>query len=111
MTSSSQQPFLQVVTTTGSQEEAQRIARSLVEQRLAACVQIHASVQSVYRWEGAVQSATEWLCTIKTSRAKFAATRDAIQNLHSYDVPEIVATEIVDGSEPYLAWIGESLGE
>lgn len=101
--------YLQVNTTTETKDEAEGIARAVVEQRLAACVQVQGPIQSFYRWEGAVQSSTEWLCTMKTSRAKFAALRDVIAELHSYDVPEIVATEIVDGGPSYLAWLDESL--
>jgi len=97
-----------VVTTCGSVEEAQKIARELVERRVAACVNIVSPIQSVYRWQGKVESATEWLLLIKTSAEKFAAVRDAIGELHSYDLPECIMVSIEDGSPEYLKWIEEN---
>lgn len=111
MTTPHDNPFLQIVTTTDSQESAARLASALIERRLAACVQVQGPIQSTYRWQGAVESSTEWVCTMKTSRAKFPELRTAIEELHSYDVPEIVATEIVDGSEAYLGWLADSLAD
>ena len=101
--------FLQASTAAGSRDEAERIARALVEQRLAACVQIVGPVQSIYRWQGAVERVEEWLCLIKTSRAQYAALESAIRDLHSYECPEIIATPIDAGSGPYLAWLAEQL--
>jgi len=99
-----------VVTTCGSAREGRRIARALVEQRLAACVNIQQlPMQSVYRWKGRVESAKEYLLLIKTSRKRFAALEQAIRRLHSYEVPEIVALPIVAGSAKYLAWISDSV--
>ena len=97
-----------VVTTCGSVEEAQKIARELVERRVAACVNIVSPIQSVYRWQGKVESATEWLLLIKTSAEKFAAVRDAIGELHSYDLPECIMVSIEDGSPEYLDWVEEN---
>jgi len=97
-----------VITTCGSEEEAQKIARELVERRVAACVNIVSPIQSVYRWQGKVESATEWLLLIKTSAEKFAAVRDAIGELHSYDLPECIMVSIEDGSPEYLKWIEEN---
>ena len=97
-----------VITTCGSEEEAQKIARELVERRVAACVNIVSPIQSVYRWQGKVESATEWLLLIKTSAEKFAAVRDAIGELHSYDLPECIMVSIEDGSPEYLKWIQEN---
>jgi periplasmic divalent cation tolerance protein len=99
-----------VLTTAGSAEEAQKLAHALVEQRLAACVNIVPGVDSVYRWEGQVERAQEWLLLIKTTAEKFSALRDAIQRLHSYDLPECICLTIEDGSEAYLKWLGESVG-
>jgi periplasmic divalent cation tolerance protein len=101
--------FLQVTTTAGSEEEAERIGAALVERRLAACVQVVGPIASRYRWQGAVERATEWMCVAKTSTVHYAELEAAIRELHSYDEPEILATPIVAGSEGYLAWIGESL--
>jgi periplasmic divalent cation tolerance protein len=98
-----------VLTTTGSEEEARKIARHLVENRLAACVNILPQVESIYRWEGKVESSREWLLLIKTTARKFAAVRDAILELHSYDLPECVALSIEDGSPSYLKWLAESV--
>ena len=99
--------FQQVTTSVRSRKEAERIADSLVERGLAACVQIVGPVRSVYRWQGAVEHAQEWLCFIKTTRAQYAAVEAAIREAHSYECPEIIATPIVEGSEAYLAWLGE----
>lgn len=99
-----------VVTTCGSAGEARRIARALVEQKLAACVNIQQlPVQSIYRWKGRVESAKEYLLLVKTSRKRFAVLERAIRGLHSYKVPEIIALPIVAGSSKYLAWISDSV--
>jgi periplasmic divalent cation tolerance protein len=98
-----------VLTTTGSREEAQRIALGLVERRLAACVNIVPGIESIYRWQGKIERADEWLLLIKTTSAAFACVRDAIQELHSYDLPECICVEIEDGSAEYQKWIGESV--
>jgi periplasmic divalent cation tolerance protein len=97
-----------VLTTAGSEQEARKIAHALVERQLAACVNIAPRIESVYRWQGKVESAEEWLLVIKTTAERFAAVRDSIKELHSYDVPECIMLQIDDGSEPYLSWITES---
>jgi periplasmic divalent cation tolerance protein len=98
-----------VLTTAGSQEEARKIARSLVERRIAACVNIVPQIESIYRWQGKVESAGEWLLVIKTLDANFSRVCDAIQELHSYELPECIKLEISSASEKYLAWIVENL--
>ena len=98
-----------VLTTAGSEEEARKIARHLVERQLAACVNIVPQVESVYRWQGKVEEAREWLLLIKTTSERFPAVRDALLELHSYNVPECVAIAIEEGSSGYLEWIGESV--
>jgi periplasmic divalent cation tolerance protein len=103
------QDFLQITTTVGSREEADRIATSLVDRRLAGCVQILGPIRSVYRWQGQIEHAEEWLCQIKTTNEQYEATEAAIRELHSYDCPEIIATPIVAGSEAYLQWLAEQL--
>jgi periplasmic divalent cation tolerance protein len=94
-----------VLSTAGSEQEAHRIAHTLVKRRLAACVNILPQVQSIYRWKGEIESAQEWLLLIKTRADKFPAVRDAIGELHSYEVPECIVLEIEDGSLPYLQWL------
>ena len=101
--------YLQVLTTTGSEREAEKISAALVERRLAACVQVLGPIASRYRWQGEIEQAREWLCLVKTEAARYPELEAAIRELHSYDEPEIVATPIVAGSAGYLDWIGESL--
>ena len=99
-----------VLVTCGSRNEALQIARVLVAQRLAACdSEIGVPVASTYRWKGRVESAKEFLLLIKTSKKRFAAVRDAVRTLHSYEVPEIIALPIAAGSRDYLGWIAESV--
>jgi periplasmic divalent cation tolerance protein len=99
-----------VLVTSGSRKEARKIARALVGQRLAACVsEIAVPVASTYRWKRKVESAKEFLLLIKTSKRRFAAVRDAVRRLHSYEVPEIIALPIAAGSRAYLDWIAESV--
>jgi periplasmic divalent cation tolerance protein len=98
-----------VLTTAGSQQEAQKIAEALVEQRLAACVNIISGMHSVYHWQGKVEQADEWLLLIKTTESASAPVRDAITKLHSYEVPECIVLSIEDGTPSYLDWIGDSV--
>lgn len=86
-------------------ETAARIARALVEEELAACVNIAPQVRSIYRWEGRVSLDMEALCLIKTTRAGFEALRARVVELHPYQVPEVIALPIVEGSAPYLEWL------
>lgn len=98
-----------VFVTAGSPEEGERLARALVEERLAACVNRITPVRSIYRWEGKVEQSEEELLVIKTRRGLFERVKKRVQELHSYSVPEIVALPIVEGSEGYLRWLGEGL--
>jgi periplasmic divalent cation tolerance protein len=98
-----------VLSTCGSEEEAQKLAHSLVDQRLAACVNVVPGIRSVYRWEGKIETAAEYLLVIKSSRDRMALLRAAIEREHSYEVPEIVALPIVDGSPDYLNWLQANL--
>src|ERR1035437_3746001 len=101
---------LVVLVTCSSASEARRIARAVVEARLAACVNIlPGAVTSVYRWKGKVESARERLLLIKTSRKHLAELRAMIERHHSYDVPEFIALPIAAGSPKYLAWLEESV--
>jgi periplasmic divalent cation tolerance protein len=98
-----------VLTTCESEEEAERIARSLLEKRLAACVNILPRARSIYRWKGAVEEAQELILLIKSRRDAFETLRAELSKIHSYEVPEIIALPIVDGSTAYLAWLDREL--
>jgi periplasmic divalent cation tolerance protein len=97
-----------VLSTAGTQEDAERIARALVEERLAACVNVMPQLTSIYRWQGKVERAGEVLMVIKTRRALASKLIARLGALHSYDVPEAIVLPIVAGARPYLAWL---LGE
>ncbi len=95
------------LSTVGSAEEADRLARALVERRLAACVNVVPGVVSHYRWQGELQRDEERLLVIKTRAERIEALRDALRELHPYELPELVAFEITAGSEQYLKWLDE----
>ncbi|WP_204152826.1 divalent-cation tolerance protein CutA [Leptolyngbya sp. CCY15150] len=97
-----------VLVTVSSQSEGEAIARSLVERNLAACVSLM-PIQSIYRWQGALCKDAEWQLVIKTNLAQGEDLVQAIQALHSYDLPEIIALPIVAGSSAYLAWVAETV--
>jgi periplasmic divalent cation tolerance protein len=99
-----------VFSTCGSAEEAEKIARGLVERKVAACVNILPGIRSIYRWKGEVEDAQELLLVIKTTRELFGRVRDEIRGLHSYEVPEVIALPVLDGLDAYLDWISESVG-
>jgi periplasmic divalent cation tolerance protein len=96
---------LVVLVTTPSPERAAEIARALVEERLAACGNVVPGLRSIYRWEGKVQDDAEALLVLKTTRGRFEALRDRVLALHPYEVPEVLALTVEDGSAKYLAWI------
>jgi periplasmic divalent cation tolerance protein len=99
-----------VFNTCGSAEEASRVARSLVEARVAACVSVIPGVQSVYHWQGKVEDSPEWLLIIKTRRELFADLCTELRKEHSYQVPEAIAVAVVDGLPEYLSWIDRETG-
>lgn len=94
-----------VLTTTPNEEEAETLAREIVGEKLAACVQILPKMKSVYFWDGAIQTDDEHLLLIKTLKEKFAALENFIRANHSYETPEIVALRAADAGENYLAWL------
>ena len=98
-----------VLSTCDSEEEAAQVARSLVEKRLAACVNIIAGARSIYRWKDEIEDAPEWLLVIKSRRDLFGSLRQEIQKLHTYEIPEVIALPIVEGSETYLAWLDKAV--
>jgi len=100
--------YIQLTTTIDTRAAAMRLARALVESRLAACVQIIGPITSIYRWKGNVEQAKEHLCIIKTRAALFRKVEAEIKRLHSYEVPEIIALPISKGSRRYLAWLASA---
>ena len=98
-----------VLSTCGSEEEAVRIAKQLVEGHIAACVNLVPRIRSFYRWQGKVEDSTEWMLVVKTSRERFDALRTVIEAAHSYELPEVLALPIVDGSPNYLDWLDREL--
>jgi periplasmic divalent cation tolerance protein len=100
---------IQVLTTAASEEEAARIARMLVEERLAACVQVFGPIASTYRWQGAICTSQEWLCLAKTVKGLYPEVEQAIRKAHSYQVPEILAVEVTAGGADYLGWLAGEL--
>jgi periplasmic divalent cation tolerance protein len=100
---------LLVFSTVGDADDAERVARDLVERRLAACVNIVPGLTSVYRWKGKVETEAELLLVIKTTRDRFEALREALLSVHPYEVPEVVGVPIESGHEAYLSWLHESV--
>ena len=97
------------LTTAGSDADAERLARALVERRLAACVNVVPRVVSHYRWKGALQRDEERLLVVKTRAERVGALRAALVELHPYEVPELVVLQVAAGHAPYLAWLDESV--
>ena len=98
-----------VLSNCGSEEEAIRVGRAIVEARLAACVNVLPGVKSIYHWKGEVQEDSEWMLVIKTTRSLFEPLSAQLQKIHSYEIPEVLALPVVDGSEDYLAWIDREI--
>ena len=101
--------YIQVLTTVEHKADAENIAKSLVEKRLAACVQILGPLSSYFYWQGKLDSAAEYLCLIKSRNDLFAELEAAIKSMHPYEVPEIVATPITKGGKDYLNWLAAEL--
>ena len=99
----------QVTTTLPDSDAADRLAHTLVHERLAACAQVAGPISSTYRWQGTVERASECYCHLKTTMERLPALRARIRELHPYEVPEIIAVPIVDGDASYLRWIEESV--
>lgn len=96
-----------ILVTAGSAAEAETIAKALVEEQLVACVNILNPLRSIYRWEGKLADEQEWLLLIKTRAERFPAVEARVKALHSYQVPEVIALPIVQGSEAYMRWLLE----
>ena len=97
-----------VLVTCGSEDEAIKIANALVEEHLAACVNLIAPIRSIYRWEGKIWDEKEWLLIIKTQKDRFEELEKKVKSLHSYSVPEIISLPVTEGSSAYLNWIREN---
>lgn len=100
-----------VLTTAGSRDEARLIAETLVDRKLAACVNVVAGVLSIYRWKEKREEQQEWLLLIKTTAGAFERVRDTIREMHSYDLPECLCLVVENGSAEYLHWLQESVDE
>ncbi|QCX76450.1 Divalent-cation tolerance protein CutA [Streptomyces sp. YIM 121038] len=111
MTEPSTPAFLLVLTTTDTADKADTLARAAVEARLAACAQINGPVTSVYRWEGAVETAREWQVFLKTTQERYAALEAWLLQTHDYETPEIIATPVTRGSAAYLGWLAAETAE
>ena len=98
-----------VLTSFAAEADAERLARALVEGRLAACVNVVPGARSFYHWKGKIESAEEFLLTVKTSRDLFPALRAEMEKLHPYEVPELLALPVVAGAENYLSWLDANL--
>jgi periplasmic divalent cation tolerance protein len=104
--------YLQVLTTVGRREDAEALARVLLEKRLAACAQISGPVTSLYWWKGKIERTEEWWCLIKSERRLYGELEKALKGAHPYETPEVLAMPVVEGSADYLAWLsGELAGE
>lgn len=97
--------YCQVVTTTDSRDEAERLARGAVEARVAACAQVVGPVTSVFWWDGKVDTAQEWQVVFKTTASTYGSLEHYVRELHSYDVPEILCVPVTAGHRPYLEWL------
>jgi periplasmic divalent cation tolerance protein len=105
MTANPKPDLIVAFSTAGSPEKARRIASALVAEQLAACVNVVNDIHSIYRWQGAIESAHESLMIIKTRANLLPAIELRLRELHSYEVPELVAVSIEDGAQPYLDWL------
>ena len=103
-----QEELALVLVTTGSKEEAERMARALVDSSLAACVNVVPGLRSIYRWKGKIRDEGEFLLLVKTRMALFRQVEATMKEIHSYELPEIIAIPIIQGSETYLNWLRES---
>ncbi|MEF8832291.1 MAG: divalent-cation tolerance protein CutA [Candidatus Thermoplasmatota archaeon] len=101
--------YIMVLTTTESEQEAEKISESLIEENLGACVQVYGPIKSTYQWEGKMVKSEEWMCFVKTRFVKFENLERKIKEIHNYENPEIIAFPIIEGSQEYLGWIDKNL--
>jgi periplasmic divalent cation tolerance protein len=105
----SERRYVQVITTIDKKEAAETIAKTLVEIKLAACVQILGPISSTYYWQGKLETAEEWQCLIKSRADRYQDLEAVIKTLHPYEVPEIIMMPIIGGNEDYLKWLDENI--
>jgi periplasmic divalent cation tolerance protein len=101
--------YIQVLTTTETKEQAEKIADALVDSKIAGCVQIVGPITSIYDWKGRMEKAEEWLCLVKTKTKLRSEVEKTIQQMHSYETPEILSVPIIAGSKKYLQWLDGEL--
>lgn len=101
--------YIQVFTTTGKKDDARRITRDLVENRLVACAQVIGPIMSTYRWKGKIEEEEEWLCILKSTDESYKKLEERIRSIHPYEEPEILALSIVEGSRGYLDWMDRQM--
>ena len=101
--------YIQVITTTEKKEDAERIAKTLVEKRLAACIQVVGPIKSIYQWKGNLETSEEWLCLIKSKKTIYFELEKFIKEMHPYETPEIIAMPIIEGSKDYMNWLDNEL--
>jgi periplasmic divalent cation tolerance protein len=102
--------YIVIFVTASNKKEAERIAQELIRKKLAACVNIIDKIESIFRWQGKIETAKEALLVIKSKKVKLPKIIKLIRLVHSYQVPEIIALPIIDGDKPYLRWIDECIG-
>ena len=101
--------YIQISTTVAKKSDAERIARILLQRKLSACVQIIGPITSIYRWKGKLEKSKEWLCILKTKSSLYKKVEDAIKHSHPYEIPEIIATPIIQGSKTYIEWMNKEM--
>lgn len=101
--------YIQIFTTVEKREDAEKIAKTVVERRLAGCVQVLGPIKSTYWWKGDIETAEEWLCIIKSKKNLYTEIEKAIKEIHPYETPEIIAIPIIAGYEGYLKWLDNEL--
>ena len=101
--------YIQIYTTTENKADAGMIAETVVKKRLAACAQVVGPITSTYWWDGKIEESEEWLCIMKSRKDLYDKLEEAILDIHSYDVPEIVAVPILSGSQSYLQWLNKEV--
>ncbi len=99
--------YIQIVTTVSTKTDAEKIAKFLINKRLAACIQTAGPIKSIYWWKGKIEKTKEWACIIKTRKSLYKKVEKAIKEIHPYEVPEIIAISITEGSKDYLKWLSD----